>query len=233
LLVQNLSDEPLSISLSVSNWDLDDDNKIRIAPPTEQSLDQWIVINPLKITIPPGSPQTIRWAIMPRVKPQAGEYRAIIFIEEDLPSQPQNAGTSVRMKMRYGLPIYAQFGEPVHAATLHDINVDSKGDKISLELSNEGNAHVRTTGNFGIWPSTEFPGKEEALAILRSSDIENAAFDGVTIGAVPDSVILPGNKRTIPVATALPPSGEYTLQFNAGVAQLQITDSVILSTPER
>ena len=87
LMVQNLSAEPLTVTLSVSNWDLDENNKVRVIPPTENSIDGWVVINPLRITIPPGTPQTVRWAIMPRLKPEDGEHRAIIFIEEELPER--------------------------------------------------------------------------------------------------------------------------------------------------
>lgn len=60
LMVQNLGDQPMTVMLSVGTWDLDDNNAIRIIPPSEISLDQWIVINPVRITIPPGTPQTIR-----------------------------------------------------------------------------------------------------------------------------------------------------------------------------
>ena len=229
MMVQNLSDQPLTITLSVSNWDLDEDNRIKVIPPTERSLDQWIVINPLRITIPPGSPQTIRWAIMPRLKPHAGEYRAIIYIEEELEEKQDSDGPNIRMKMRYGLPIYAHFGERVEDATLHDIKINNNGNKIDLDVANEGNTHARMAGNFGIWPTAKFPGESEALTLLQSLNPSNQQTDDFFVGAVPGSVILPGDRRVISLDTPLDASGDYTLQFNAGIAQLEITDSIQLS----
>ena len=226
LVIQNLSDKPLHLSLSVSNWDLDESNQISVAPPTENSLDQWIVINPVKITVPPATPQTVRWAILPRLKPQPGEYRAIIFIEEDLPEQQAADGTEVRMKMRYGMPIYAQVGEAVESARLQQVTVASDGTSAALELLNDGNKHARLGGNYGIWPSSEFPGSDKALGMLRELSPEEAGSVDFMVGNLPGSVILPGDQRALPVTFAGLEEGEYTIQFNATFAQLEITNTI-------
>lgn len=226
LLVQNLSDEPLSLSLSVSNWVLNESNQIAVAPPTETSLDQWIVINPLHITIPPGSPQTIRWAIMPRLKPEPGEYRAIIFIEEDGGQSVNSDATEVRMKMRYGMPIYAQVGESKESAELHGISITGSGNRLSVDLTNDGNVHARLSGNYGIWPTDEFPGTDEALKLLKSLNPENQDDAEFFASAMPPSVILPGDRRALPLDINLTQAGEYTIQLNAAFAQLQFTDTL-------
>lgn len=223
LLIQNMSEEPLTLSLSVSNWELDENNQIAISPPTETSLDQWIVINPLKITVPPGSPQTVRWAVMPRLKPAEGEYRAIIFIEEDLPEQQQSNSTEVRMKMRYGMPIYAHVGEEIESAELHNIEVSRLGDRLSVDLANVGNKHARLSGNFGIWKKDQFPGTDEALKLL-SAEAEDVASNFLR-APLPPSVILPGNRRALPVNLPIEEEGEYIIQLNASFAQLEILES--------
>ncbi len=226
LLVQNLSDEPLSLSLSVSNWELNDENQIVVAPPTESSLDQWIVINPLKVTIPPGAPQTIRWAVMPRMQPQQGEYRAIIFVEEELPPRENPNSTEIRMKMRYGLPIYGQVGETIESAQLNGVNVAKTGEKLHIDLSNDGNKHARMSGNYGIWPTAEFPGSKEALKLLRAINPENQAEAEFNFGIMPAAVILPGIRRSVPLDLKLQDAGEYTIQLNAEFAQLKITEAI-------
>lgn len=227
ILVQNLSDEPLSLSLSVSNWALNDDNQITEVPPTESSLDQWIVINPMRVTIPPGAPQTIRWAIMPRLQPQEGEYRAIIFIEEELPPREKVEGTEVRMKMRYGLPIYAHVGSTIESAQLNDIAVTRLGDKLNLDITNDGNTHSRLSGNFGIWPSDEFPGTEAALKQLQSVNPENQNEVNFLVGNMPPSVILPGDRRILNMPFPLSEeTGDYTIQLNANFAQVEIAETL-------
>ncbi len=233
LLVQNLSDQPLSLTLSVSNWELNENNQISVVPPNERSLDQWIVINPLNITIPPGSPQTIRWAIMPRLQPDPGEYRAIIFIEENLAQQEQQQnGTQVRMNMRYGLPIYAQVGEALLQAELHDMRIARTGDSLSLELSNVGTSHARMSGNYGIWPSAEFPGSERALEILQELNPDNIDEADFIVGNMPAAVILPGFRRSVPLPLGLERSGEFTIQLNAAFAQLRIEDALSFVRPD-
>ena len=227
LLVQNLSDEPLSLTLSVSNWVLNDENQIVVAPPTESSLDQWIVINPLKVTIPPGSPQTIRWAVMPRLKPDAGEYRAIIFIEEDIAQEVKLSGsTEIKMKMRYGLPIYAQVGEPVENAELNELAVSRTGERLNLDLSNAGNVHARMAGNYGIWPTDEFPGTEKALEMLREVTPANRADMDFLAKPMPAAVLLPDSRRNVALNFGLEDTGEYTIQLNATFAQLELTQSL-------
>lgn len=227
ILVQNMSDEPLSLSLSVSNWALNDENQITVVPPTESSLDQWIVINPMRVTIPPGAPQTIRWAIMPRLKPVEGEYRAIIFIEEELPPREKVEGTEVRMKMRYGLPIYAHVGSTIESAQLNEIAVTRLGDKLNLDITNDGNIHARLSGNFGIWPSDEFPGTDAALKQLQSVNADNEQEMDFVVGNMPPSVILPGNRRVLNMPFPLhDETGNYTIQLNADFAQVEITETL-------
>jgi P pilus assembly chaperone PapD len=227
LLVQNLSDEPLSLTLSVSNWLLNEENQIVVAPPSESSLDQWIVINPLKVTIPPGSPQTIRWAVMPRLKPEPGEYRAIIFIEEDLGQEVKLAGsTEIKMKMRYGLPIYAQVGTPEENAQLHDLSIARTGERLNMSLSNEGNVHARMSGNYGIWPTAEFPGTRKALQLLRDINPANQAEADFIVGTMPGTVLLPDSRRNVPLNFGIDGTGDYTVQLNARFAQLELTQSL-------
>lgn len=232
LMVQNLSSEPLTIKLSVSNWELDEQNQIALIPPTENSLDQWIVLNPVRITIPPGSPQTIRWAIMPRVQPAVGEYRAMIFLEEDLPPKAENTGNnSVRVKMRYGLPIYAQFGPKTEQAELHEVSTNPDSGLVLFDITNTGNAHSRMLGNYAIWPTAEFPGKDTALSQLRSGEAEAAASNAdseVIAGNMPSTVVLAGARRTITLDPGSAPAESYTLQLDASFADQEITDTVVL-----
>lgn len=226
LVIQNLSDEPLHLRFSVSNWTLDDNNQIVGAPPTESSLDQWIVINPMNITVPPGTPQTVRWAVMPRLKPIDGEYRAIIFVEEDLPAKETQDGTAVQMKMRYGMPIYAQVGEVVENGALHEVRADVTGQQVFLELDNNGNKHARVSGNYGVWPAADFPGSEEALKQLRNFDADAEPESGLIIANLPGSVVLPGERRAAPVSIPVAETGDYVIQFNASFANIEITESL-------
>lgn len=232
LMVQNLGEEPITVKLSVSHWDLDENNQIRVIEPTESSLDQWIVINPLIVTIPPKTPQTIRWAVMPRLKPADGEYRAMIFIEEDLPSGDAGRGSQVRMKMRYGLPVYGQVGEPSLGAELHRVDVDRDNNRVFLEITNTGNAHGRLSGGFGVWPIDTFPGTEEALEQIKRTLNSKRQPEDFLLGNMPGTVILPGNRRSIPVDIVVGQPGDYMVQLYAEFFGLEITDTLQITEPD-
>jgi P pilus assembly chaperone PapD len=232
LMVQNFGDKPITVKLSVNHWDLDENGRIRVIAPHESSLDQWIVINPLTVTIPPNSPQTIRWAIMPRLQPKQGEYRAIVFIEEDLPPREESEGTQVRMKMRYGLPIYGHVGERIQSAEFNGIDVDRDNNRLFLDLTNTGNSHGRMSGNYGIWRVSEFPGTQQALSMLRAAAVRDVEPDGFVIASLPGAVILPEGRRAIPLDVVLEEAGEYILQLNGEFAGLEIIEAINLVQPE-
>ena len=232
LLIQNMSEDPLTVSFSVNNWNLDEENQIQVIPPTESSLDQWIVINPLEITIPPGAPQTIRWAIMPRLRPSEGEYRAMIFIEEKLGSQENIEGALVRMKMRYGLPIYAHVGERILSAELNGVNVDRDNNRVFLDITNTGNAHGRMSGNYGVWPAAGFPGTEEALRQIRRAANSDSQPEDFLLGSMPGTVILPDNRRLLPFDIVVGKPGKFVVQLDAEFAGLEITDTIDIKEPD-
>ena len=79
LRVFNFSDRPVDVQASVAHWELDRNSRVVIVEPTEQSLDQWIVMNPLRFTIPAGGSQTMRFSIRPKTAPDPGEHRAMIY----------------------------------------------------------------------------------------------------------------------------------------------------------
>lgn len=226
LVIQNLSEEPLHLRFSVSNWNLNDENQIEVAAPTETSLDQWIVINPTSITVPPGTPQTVRWAVMPRLKPEEGEYRAIIFVEEDLPERESRDGTAVQMKMRYGMPIYAQVGEVVEDGVFNELRADVSGEQVYMDLANVGNKHAVVRGKYGVWPVSEFPGSEQALKQIRALSAESEDEPEFLHGNLPAAVVLPGERRAARVRLPLADLGDYVIQFDASFANIEITESL-------
>ena len=192
----NLSDNETRISVSVVHLDLDEHNKVRDLAPTEQSLDQWIVINPLKFTIPAGEQQTIRFAVRPRVEPEAGEHRAMIYFEQEPGSADSDEG-AVSIRYRLGVAVYGLSGHIDRRGRIVAIRHTGSGDNHYLDIDtiSEGNTSVRLTGQYGIWQATDFPGEEAAAALLDSLPASTDIVGGV--GALPELPILPGTQRTV------------------------------------
>jgi P pilus assembly chaperone PapD len=214
--VINMGKKPMRVRLSLANWELDEDNQVKIIPPTEQSLDQWIVVNPLTFTIPPGQYQTVRFSIRPRVKPLAGEHRGMIYVEQ-IP--PDETATDVRMIFRVGVGVYAHVGEKKRIGKLNSVKVDSSGNRIKalFDVSSEGSAHVRIRGQYAIWRAQEFPGAENTGEIQNIGKPDAVLPKGmIDAGTIPSLPILPGTRRTINVSAGKKLSpGEYIFDVKA------------------
>ena len=99
--VFNYGDKPLNVNLEINNWDLDERGKVRLLPPTEQSLDRWIIINPVRFEIKPEDSQLVRFEIRPRTKLTEGEHRAMIYLNQEAGTNLQSRG-SLRVQGRHG-----------------------------------------------------------------------------------------------------------------------------------
>ena len=163
ITVLNLSSEVMNVEVSVQNWDFDENNKYRALAPSPQSLDQWIVINPVRLEIPAKSQQTVRLAIRPRAVPVDGEHRAMIFFKE-VPKK--NPGAKGQFNFNVGVPIYAYFGDVKRSATVHRIDYDEKSQALLFDLTNTGNAYVRPEGVYEVFAAKDLKSNAEILGGL-------------------------------------------------------------------
>jgi P pilus assembly chaperone PapD len=231
--VINLSDQETRISVSVVHWDLDENNKVRDLPPTEQSLDQWIVINPLEFTIPPQDQQTIRFAVRPRVEPEPGEHRAMIYFEQGTAPADADAG-AVSVRYRLGVAVYGLSGHIDRRGRIEAIRHTGSGEDHYLDIDtlSEGNASVRLTGQFGIWQAADFPGTEAAAALLNRPTEPTDNVLG-TIGVLPEIPVLPGTQRTIRVRLpALSATASYVVYVAGEFAGRSFTEQLEIEQPE-
>ena len=208
----NLGDKPVSVAVSVVHWDLDEQNQVRIQPPSPQSLVQWMVINPLNFTIPAKKTQTVRLSIRPTVNPEAGEHRGMIFFNQQLQEEAER--TSVQVAFRLGIAVYGLAGEVVRRGILHDLSVQQQKNSVVLDfdIASTGNANVRLSGQYSLWPTTEFPGAGQVpLYQLKRKD-EVIPEEIEAIANLPNTPVLAGTRRHIlqPIRQPQEP-GRYTL----------------------
>jgi P pilus assembly chaperone PapD len=212
--VLNLGAEPMQVEVSVQNWDFDDDNNYRALPPTPQSLDQWLIINPVRLTIPAKGQQTVRMAIRPKAKPEAGEHRAMVFFKQ----QRREGAKGVNVQFNVGVPVYAFFGDVRESATLHSMNYSAETQLLSFDISNQGNVYARPQGFFMVVEdsSTE---DAELLALLNGKDGE-VKGEAIASGKISSKPVFAGERRTVthslPVTEPLPQN--YTLVIKANIA---------------
>lgn len=217
ITVLNLGSTPMEVEVSVQNWDFDDNNNYRALAPTPQSLDQWLIINPVRLKVPAKGQQTVRLAVRPKAKPEAGEHRAMVFFRQVHGSE--NA-KGVNIKFNVGVPIYAYFGEVEQKATLHSMQFDQSSNELSFDVSNEGNAYVRPQGFFMIVPADNKDSDALLLSRLNAKTGEVSSVEPVSKGRFSAKPVFAGERRVVraalPIETELPE--HYRLVVKANIA---------------
>ncbi len=234
----NYDDEPVEAEIAVHNWELDAEGKTQILPPTETSLDRWIVINPVRLTIPAKGSQVVRFSVRPRVELQPGEHRAMIFVTSN-PARDKEL--SVRFNLRLGMAVYATVGEVSRHGTLH--GVQASATELRFDISCEGNAHARLSGQFRVWPAADFPGVDIPGVDIPGAEVtEGTAGAGeletvvpapiLRAGALPSRPVLPASRRfvRVPLAEPLPP-GDYVLDLHGALGETEIDRSFSFTVP--
>ncbi|TCD47427.1 fimbria/pilus periplasmic chaperone [Chlorobium sp. N1] len=214
--IRNLKERPVSLNVEVCNWTLDPNNELREIAPTEQSIDQWMVINPLAFTIEPGKEQVVRFSIRPRVKPDPGEHRAIIYFTEQPSRDPQ---TGVQLLFRLGVGVYAYVDPVVKKGALSSLRLDRTRKTIQAELTNHGNVHTRLKGNWSIWRKGTFPGYGVMAECLNTKPGEQMPEGFVAAGSMNTTPVLAGSQRVLSTSIPLPdaPEGGYEVAVAATV----------------
>lgn len=210
--LKNLKSHPVAMKVSVFNWSLDESNRLKLLPPDEQSLDSWMLINPLAFTLQPGQTQVVRFSIRPRVKPAEGEHRAIIYFDE----QPRSSDAEgVAVLFRLGVGIYAHVGQAIRNSVLHSLQLDRQRREIVAVLENRGNVHARMEGAYAIWKRGAFSGFDAMQRALAADSAKVSIPGFIAGGSINNVPLLPGTRRRI--VTPLFPgntTGEYVVSVD-------------------
>jgi hypothetical protein len=223
LRVFNMSSDPVTVLVNVATWDLDEDSRVRIVEPTEQSLDQWLVINPLQFTVGGGESQAVRFSIRPRVQPDPGEHRAMIYLTQ----QPQeDTSAPVTVRFRLGVAIYGYVGDIRRVGTLHGVTIGEGSNPISaaFDIASDGNAHIRLRGQYAVWPAATYPGWERTDEIPKLELPKTVVSEPIVdAGFLPTTPVLAGTRREIVlhIGKTLPP-GNYVLDLNGRLGDTSV-----------
>ena len=211
----NLTKDPKQVRVSVVSWDFDDRGEIRILPSSDTSLDQWVVVNPIEFTIPPGESQAVRFSIRPALQLADGEHRAMLIFDEVLQPQPvgeasgTGAQTALRARFQFRTAIYCQTGAVSRRAEL--VSAQANASMLSLQTRATGSANTRFEGQFMVWKASEFPGLDKVFLLGNLAGPKPELPHGmVAAGQLPGQPVLPGGSRTYEVALGNTlPKGRY------------------------
>lgn len=211
----NLGDRPVTVNSSVQNWDLDESNKVRVIEPTPQSLDQWMIINPVHFTIPPGKSQTVRLSIRPNVQPDQGEHRGIIYFDQELPKDTPGSGISI--SFRLGIVVYGLAGKIARSGELKAMHFQSEQGKgvIQADVLSTGNSSIRLQGQYSLWRKSEFPGSNRVpeYELKNKKEVRETVLQ---VGRLSPLPVLAGTRRTLSTRFSLPQEPDSYILFVRG-----------------
>lgn len=208
----NMSHQKVSISVSVHSWEMDDDNQVKVIPPTVKSISKWTIVNPVKFEVLPGKWQTVRISVRPRAKLDPGEHRAIVFFSE-VPEEPRKK-VGMKFYFRFGTAIYGLAGDIKREGVLHGIEMKKEAGAVNLEfdISSVGNANVRIFGQTALWPKEEYDPSAEPMIYKLKGSSRNVPEKVLLVTEIPRTPILQGTRRTLKTSIKLDHDpGEYIL----------------------
>jgi P pilus assembly chaperone PapD len=232
--IGNYDKKPVQMRAYVRSWTLDKNGKFQLVKSTEETLDQWIVFTPSKFTIPPGGTQTIRFAIRPKVQPNPGEHRAMLYLEEIPPEESRNSKV-VTTVGRLGVAIYGYAGDVKKVGVLNSVNVDSKPNEVKavFDVSSKGNAHVQMKGQYAIWSADKYPGAKATQPLKQSGNQPvKLPQDMLHAGRLKLPPVLADTRSQLvfPIRKKLPP-GNYVLDINADLSGVAVDKGIPFTVP--
>ena len=99
----------------------------------------------------------------------------------------------MRALFRVGVAVYVYSGEVRREGILHGADVDEQRH-LTVDVSSEGNAHVRLLGSWAVWPAADYPGPE------ATSEVDLAVAPEPPMlahGALPEGPVLPQTRRLL------------------------------------
>jgi fimbrial chaperone protein len=205
ITVKNLKKRPVTMRVELYPWTFDEKDEFKLVPPSPNTLDQWMLVNPLRFTIAPGGQQTVRFAIRPRVRPEPGEHRAILYLIEE--ADPGIKAEGVQILARYGIGVYAYAPPVVHESKLTIFSCDLSTKRLTVCVKNQGNVHARLRGRYVIWKKKGFPGLE-AMRKLPETFAPDRKPDGLaSSGILAGDPVLPGRERRYSLKLDIPKEG--------------------------
>jgi len=227
---------PVRIAVDLQSFELDEANQVVAVAPDETSLENWIVVNPLEIEIPPGDSQVVRFSIRPAIPLPPGEHRTLMVFEQIpdpaamQPKPDDEQGTLTFMtQFRIQSAIYATVGPIERSGRVEDLRLEA--DSLWLQVQATGNGHVRLSGDFAVWPDTTEGHTAAAAwrARLNQPLAEREALDDPAtdlrqgrLAAVP---VMPGTTRWLRLPLTGEPlaPGRYFIELVGKIGEQSIT----------
>ena len=221
--VENRSDEPVRLRVTVADWHLADDGTpvfVKRGKAPEFSMSDWIEVNPTELALPPLGSAPLRYTITSPAGTPAGGYRTSILIESVPETLPRGQAAIAYLNARIGIILYNRIGAvtPDIEIAAQDLVPDPDApDRLMLrvKIRNAGRVHARVSGDTRI---VDGSGRDMELAPIR------------------DAVVLPESERYLFVRFARSlPRDEFRIvsRLDVGLPELLEAETRVAAPPGR
>ncbi len=209
--VTNLSGEPAVVRVRLSDWTMNDDGRLDLAPrgSTPQTIDSLVEFEPREFSLQPG--ETGRIHLTARMPAGGLPTRWGVLLSEVRPAVARPGGFGPRALVEMGTTLYLSRVPPEesHAQLTGMSILPAGGDSVTLSL------RVRNSG-------------ERQIYVAGQAAITDAAGKQVASGALPSGVVLPGRVRhlTWKCPAGLPPGSYHaTASLDTGEPDLLVGET--------
>ncbi len=164
--VTNTGNESIHLKAYTMDWDMDRDGTQHFydAGILPYSCAKWIKINPIEFDVAPGEEKDVRITVITPNKLEYGHWAVVFF--ESAP-KPVEAPTMIMVNARVGSIVYV-YDPKYTVRNLEIVNMEDKGDYVTLSLYNKGNVHLRVKYSYKVYKgdSIVYESDKNSLLIL-------------------------------------------------------------------
>jgi len=148
-------EKTISLTLGLADWTLDEQGKIKLAPPgeREESASEWVRFSPAFITLEPGEKEQIVVDMAAPIRTdREGDFRFALIASTILP-ESRSGQSGVWKKYQIASLFYLTMGDAASTPeiTASTLTLGEDGSQsVNLTFENEGNAHARLRGEVEI-----------------------------------------------------------------------------------
>jgi hypothetical protein len=205
--VSNLGDEAVRYRVNAVFYKYSVEGALIQIPTGDRSMAGWIIFNPKELTLAPNTQQAVRFAIVPRVDLNPGEYWAAMELEslkkqEATTKDANGVAVSVQIVATIQVPIFGAVGQVTYQGTLPEVRL----------LAQEGSAYVvslvENTGTGRLGARGKYHILDTSKKVVEEGDL-------------PAAYVLPASRRRFigKVKSELP-EGRYIVKVSYQAAHL-------------
>lgn len=159
-----------------------------------RSCARWVAVNPVEAVVDAEETLVVRLTVSVPTELPSGGFWCVLTVDEVPDPAAASAGVGVKFLASVATGIFLYAGEVRREASILDLKVDA--ENVRVVVRNDGNAPIGVEGRLEFLAED---GKTEpaTLQLPRTTVVTEPVSQGVLIGALPSSSVLPSGRYRV------------------------------------